>query len=270
VTTTSEPRSARLRVGLLGYGAINRAVAGQLVDGAVPGACLSAVLTRHPSAVPAPFSVDDVHALVVESDVVVEAAGHDALAAYGCDILEGGCDLLAVSIGALVDAALLEMLDSAGPGRLLLTSGAIGGLDLLQAAARAGNFDRVALTTTKRSADLVQPWMNESERARICGGSRVEVFRGTAVEAARLFPRSLNVAAAVALAVGSWDLVEVTLISDASASTTAHRLEASGPTGDYAFELCNVVSSNPATSALTAHAALRGIASLTGVTRRFV
>lgn len=270
MTTTSEPRSGPLRVGLLGYGAINRAVVRQLVDGAVPGAHLRAVLTQHPDAVPEPFAVDDVRDLVQESDIVLEAAGHDALAAYGCDILENGCDLLAVSIGALVDPALLEKLDAAGPGRLLLTSGAIGGLDLLQAAARAGAFDRVALTTTKRSAELVQPWMDEAECARVCDGSRVEVFRGTAAEAARLFPRSLNVAAAIALAVGSWDFVEVTLIGDASATTTTHRVEAAGPTGDYAFELCNIVSSNPTTSALTAHAALRGIASLTGATRRFV
>ena len=52
-------------------------VVGQLVNGAVPGAELRAVLTRHPETVPAAYAVADVHGLVNGADVVLEAAGHD-------------------------------------------------------------------------------------------------------------------------------------------------------------------------------------------------
>ena len=181
----------------------------------MPGAQLRAVLTRHPETVPAPYAVGDVHDLVDGADVVLEAAGHEALAAHGPAIIEAGCDLLAVSVGALVDPVLLAVLDAGGPGRLLLTSGAIGGLDLLQAAARAGASTAGRADhdeTVVRVGAIVDGRRRTRTPVRHRAGRGVPRHRD---QAARRFPRSLNVVAAVALAVGSWDVVDVTLIGDA-------------------------------------------------------
>ena len=260
-----------LRVGLLGLGAINSVVCSELVAGAVPGARVVAVVTTGGEAPPEPVVLTDVDTLVQTVDLVVEAASHEALDDHGEAILAAGCDLLAVSVGALADERLFERLSTSGPGRLTLTTGAVGGLDLLQAAARAGPLESVKLTTTKRSSSLVQPWMDSALISMLKqGAARMEVFRGSARDAACRFPRSLNVAAALALALGSWDGVEVVLIGDPDATATVHTIDAVSATGSYHFEMTSAVSNNPMTSSVTAFAVLRGIAALTARRWSFV
>ena len=95
-----------LRIGLVGLGAIGRRVAERLRAGEVDGARLAAVLVRDPAAVEIGDDVlvtRDVDALVAACDLVVEAAGQEALAQYAPAVLAAGVDLLAVSVGALSD-----------------------------------------------------------------------------------------------------------------------------------------------------------------------
>ena len=101
-----------LRVGLLGHGAIGSAVAAGLEAGKVENAELSAVLdpwAPHPS-----LGVGSLQELLAVSDVVVEAAGHDALREHGCEVRAAGADLLVVSVGALADEELYQDLLAAG------------------------------------------------------------------------------------------------------------------------------------------------------------
>ena len=173
--------SKSLRVGLLGYGAIGSAVAAGLKSGKVENAELAAVLdpwAPHPS-----LEVGSLQELLDASDVVVEAAGHDALREHGCEVRAAGVDLLVVSVGALADEGLYQDLlaagglaagglvaggrqDSAEPagsnGKLYITTGAIGGFDTLKAVALAGAITRAEITSRKPAANLVQPWMEEA------------------------------------------------------------------------------------------------------------
>jgi aspartate dehydrogenase len=258
------PRGAHeFRVGLLGLGAINSVVCRELVAGAVPGARVVAVVTIGGETPPDPVVLTDIDTLVQTVDLVVEAASHEALDDHGETILTAGRDLLVVSVGALADEGLFQRLTTSGPGRLTLTTGAVGGLDLLQAAVRAGPLESVTLTTTKRASSLVQPWMDAALITKLEQGTdRIELFRGPAREAATRFPRSLNVAAALALAVGTWDGVEVVLIGDPNATATVHAIDAVGAIGGYHFETTNAVSKNPTTSSVTAYAVLRGVAAI--------
>src|SRR5699024_368828 len=114
-------------------------------------------------------------------------------------------------------------LASLGPGRLLGTHGAVGGLDLLASAARAGGLDTVGVRTTKKSSALVREWMSGERAEEILTSSvPITVYSGGAHEAARLFPDSLNVVAALATAVGSTDGVVVELVGDPAARVTTH------------------------------------------------
>lgn len=196
--------SKSLRVGLLGHGAIGSAVAAGLEAGKVEQAELSAVLdpwAPHPIC-----EVNSLQELLEASDVVVEAAGHDALREHGCEVRAAGVDLLVVSAGALADEELYQDLlvaggrqasaepagiatpesaaetlknpqDSAAPqseltpqstaGKLYITTGAIGGFDTLKAVALAGAINRVEMTSRKPAANLVQPWMDEALRKKL-------------------------------------------------------------------------------------------------------
>ena len=252
-----------LRVGLLGWGAIGRTVGLALVDGAVPGVELVAVADRR-GADGCPVPLIEPAELADGVDVVVEAAGQPALVAHGEAFLRTGCRLLVVSVGALVDDDLFQRLRRAGADRLLLTTGAIGGLDILRAAGRAGPLDAVSLTTTKQPASLIQDWMDDDLIANLRAGEEtVTVFDGPAADAVTRFPQSVNVAATLALAVGSWDLVRVRVVADPAAEVNRHEIEASGAAGRYRFSVENHPSpDNPKTSGIVPHAVLQGLASL--------
>lgn len=254
---------AGLRVALLGYRAIGKVVARELEAGAVAGATLVAVVNRSP--VPAPPAPQTSLAEAIGAcDVVVECAGAEALRDALDPVLTAGRDLVVTSTGALLDPDLRGRLDRLGPGRLRCTPGAVGGLDLLAAVA-VEPLDEVVLRTTKRPEALVQPWMDDAERARLESATgEIPVFRGTPVEAARLFLQVLNVASTLALAVVNPERVVVELRADPGATLTTHRIEASGRQGRYLFQMENRPSSdNPRTSAVVPYALLRILRGLT-------
>jgi aspartate dehydrogenase len=251
-----------MRVSVLGCGAIGGTVARALRDGRVEGAELVGVSHRDPVDPPDLPVIDEATA-IGESDLVAECAGHAALTETGPRVVAAGVDLLVASVGALTDEELLATL-SAGPGRIQLTTGAIGGLDLLRSAATMGGLDWVRITTTKRPSILGQSWMDKSELKRLQDTETPLVLRrGTARDIAKAFPRSANVAASVALAVGSWDRVEAAVVADPRVERTIHVIEAEGPAGHYRFEIDNLPSAeNPTTSAIVPYAVLRAIGDL--------
>lgn len=250
----------QLAVGIIGYGTIGKVVAARLHSGAVPGATLVAVHTRSAAETEVGPSSSFEEALQ-RSDLMVECAGHGAVATLGPATLEAGVDLLVSSVGALVDDDVCAEFCKAGPGSLLLTTGALGGFDLLRAAGLAGPLTRVHLATTKHPRVLVQEWMCPEEIERLHSAREpFVVFDGSAREAAAKFPRSANVAAALALACGGWSGVKVTVVADPDTDSTHHSIECECPSGDYRFSIRNrPVPSNPATSAITPYALLRGI-----------
>ena len=148
---------APLRVGLLGWGAIGAEVGRALKRGDIPGAELVAVAATHHH-----DDLDDLDVvqvtpleLAAHADLVVEAAGHQALVEFGPALLALGADLLVVSVGVLADDALFNGLATADGGRLMISTGAIGGIDMLSGVVELGRIDDVHLTTTKPSSVLV-------------------------------------------------------------------------------------------------------------------
>ncbi|MGW0182108.1 aspartate dehydrogenase domain-containing protein [Nocardia sp. NPDC003345] len=256
---------APARVCELGYGSIGAVVADRLLRGDVPGAELAGIVNRSPvAALPVP-RLSLAEALDI-ADVVVECASQEAVWEVAQQVVDAGRDLLVSSVGALSDPGFAERIAGRGPGRVVCTHGAVGGLDLLAAARDAAPFERVLVRSTKSPASLVQPWMDRAERERIAtAGARMRVFAGSPAEAARLFPKSLNVAAAVSFAVNDWRTVSVELYADPAAEMTCHEIEASGPIGRYSIKIENLPSAdNPRTSAVVPYSILRTLAHLTG------
>lgn len=264
-----------LRVAVIGHGAIGARVVTELAAGRVAGAVLAGVVTRRPDALDAFNALgatlvdfgQDLERAIAESDLIVECAGIAATREYGSRIVAAGRDLAIVSIGALADPEMRAVLQ-AGPGKLRLSSGAIGGLDLLAAAARPhgipGGIEHASITSTKRAATLVQPWMSDEEGTKLYEATEpFELFAGSVAEAVAKFPGSLNVACALANATGLWEETRVRLVADPHATRTVHEIEASGNAGDYRFRVENAVSpANPTSSLVVAEAVLSEITSL--------
>jgi aspartate dehydrogenase len=175
--------------------------------------------------------------------VIVEAAGQAAVHQYYDKLLTSKTDFIIMSTGALLS------LNTDSP-KLHFPAGAIGGLDALSAAANAG-FESVNLTTRKPPKALNKT--NTVEEG---------VYEGRAEEAAKLYPREMNVAATLALTVKPHQ-VHVKVISDPKVTRNTHEIHAKWRLGEMTLRFANDPHpENPHTSALAAWSAIRLLQSL--------
>jgi aspartate dehydrogenase len=185
------------------------------------------------------------------ADIVVEAAGHEALAQYGVAALNQGSDLVIVSIGALAHDDLWQELKAAATrSKIILPAGAVAGIDALSAA-RLGGLDEVSYSARKPPASLSSELPADRETI---------VFEGTAREAALKFPKNANVAATIALAGVGFDSTRVRIVADPGVTANIHELEARGTFGSFKMSIAGrPLPSNPKTSSLAAMSILRCI-----------
>lgn len=260
-----------MRVSVIGCGAIGGVVARALAAGDVAGAELVGV-AHGDEADPVDLPVCDAETAVATANLVVECAGQGALRSLVPLVTRTGGDLLVTSVGALADDELFSAVTERAQGRVYLATGAVGGLDMLSAARRMGPLHTVRLVTTKTAGNLVQPWMDDDEAQRLRSATGpVELLRGPARKVTAAFPKSTNVAASVALAVGSWDAVEAVVVGDPHAEHTSHVITAAGPAGTYRFEITNQPSERtPTSSGVVPFAVLRALDTLAGRQAVFV
>ena len=241
-----------MRVGFLGFGTIAARVQ-QLIAAHAPGQVeLVGAIVRDLSK-PRPEGAPKVVAtlpelLALQPEVVVECGGHEALRAYGADVLRAGVDLLMLSVGAFAMPGLLEEITEAarqGSARARVASGAIGALDAISSAA-AGGLTRVTHTTRKPPRSLFSP----EEAARVT--QVTEIYRGPAREAALKFPENVNVCAAVSLAGIGLDKTEMCIVADPGVERNQHEVVAEGEFGRLRFEIQNIPTEKPATGRLVA------------------
>src|SRR3546814_3009889 len=148
------------RVGIIGRGAIGQPLIDALRDGRVPGHVLECVLARSRRE---PWEVERLADLLDRRpDLVIEAAGQGPVREMAAAVLAAGCDLMLFSAGALADPAteaeLANAVAKTGAGRLLLTTGAVGGLEIIKSLRSAGEIDSVSLCSTTKPQELIQPW----------------------------------------------------------------------------------------------------------------
>ena len=230
-----------LQVAVFGAGAIGGAVIDALEQGEVPRAQLSAVLRSDSTA-------DEVAAAIAAADIVVEASNVEAAETLIPQITAAGRDVIVCSCGVFArhDDPRDLIGGRSGAGRVLVPAGAVGGLDVLAAAARAGTEDaRLRHITIKSPAALnISEQLDESR----------EVFRGSARQAALEFPRTSNASVALALATLGLDRVEVIVVADPQVTRTRHVVEWESPLGRYEMQFENSLDpdSGGRTSAITA------------------
>jgi aspartate dehydrogenase len=175
-------------------------------------------------------------------DIVVEAASVNAIWEHAEDILRSGKDLVVLSVGALADREFREHLAKVAherKKRVYIPSGAIIGLDNLKIG-HITEIKRLMLRTTKNPASL-----------GIHTDTKMLVFKGTADDCIKQFPKNINVAVALELAAGRE--ADVELWADPGLEKNIHEVFAEGEFGEIYIKVQNTPSpENPATSYLAA------------------
>jgi aspartate dehydrogenase len=258
-----------VKVGLIGFGAIGTALSHGLRQTKHPivgilgrATSLDALRAKVPAGITVVTNVTDL--LALSPEIVVECAGHEGLRVFGGDIVRAGRVLVVSSVGALADESLETRLREAaekGGGRLVIPSGAMGGLDALGAASRAG-LDEVLYSSRKAPS----AWRGTRAEKVLDLDAVVSAqifYERNARQAALDFPQNANVVAAVALAGIGFERTRVRLIVDPEATGNKHVLEARGAFGEIsAVVLARTLPDNPKTSMLTPYSLVRTIANL--------
>ena len=160
-------------------------------------------------------------------------------------------DAMILSVGALTDDGLLKRLEAAARKHghsIYIPSGAIGGLDALKSCGPC----KVLLETRKPPASL-----GRHDR------KPTVIFEGSARDACRALPKSVNVSATLSLAGIGFEKTRVRVVSDPAVNKNIHTVRVKADTGNYIFIFENEpLKENPRTSALAAHSALRLIEEL--------
>jgi aspartate dehydrogenase len=192
--------------------------------------------------------------LISQADLIVEAAGQKMVPQLIEMVLEQAREVLIMSVGGLLSIDSLEERFRNSRSRLYVPSGAIAGLDAIKAA-RLGGLQAVTLKGA--------PYCEEKGIDLESLDRETVIFEGSAREAAKCFPKNINVAAALSLAGLGPDKTRVRIIADPQVTTNSHEIEAVGEAGRVLTRTVNVPSAfNPKTSYL---AALSGIATLQGI-----
>lgn len=257
-----------MKVGIAGFGNVGRSVARALLDGRIEGAKVSAVsardLTRAGEAAAAmspDIKVVPLAELADHCGVVVECATGAALPEIAHAVLPKGKDLICVSAGGLLAIPELEALARRHGAQVQIATGAMPGLDMLRSAAE-GSVRRVHLKTRIPPRSLAnEPYVLAQglDFREAPPPEAVKVFEGTAADAARHFPRHLNVAVSLSLAGIGFERTTIELWLDPAISGAVHLLEVEGEEVGLTMSSRNVPSSNPKTSRIVAPSILAAL-----------
>ena len=250
----------KLKVGIIGYGAIGSEIA---------KACLAQLKDKVDLV--AVFDIDQKKAalaggkaavakqedLIKMADIVVEAASASISAKVleGCIKAKKACMIMSVG-GLLGHEELLKKAEEESV-RVYIPSGALCGIDGLKAAS-AGNIESVTLTTRKPPRGLTgAPYLKEKNIDLSDIKKETVVFEGTAIDAVKGFPQNVNVAAVLSLAGCGAKSTRVRIVTSPEYTTNTHEVEITGDFGRIITKTDNVPSkANPKTSAMAIFSAI--------------
>lgn len=244
-------------IAFIGYGAMAKTVHKYLPS----TVCLSWVVTKEDSCEALQEElgarvqvVSRVQDIIGSPKLVLEMAGQHGLKAHVFDVLQQGWSLAVISVGAFADRHFEQAVRQSAAqhnAQVRVLSGAVAGMDGL-AAARVMGLTKVVYQGCKRP----DSWKGSYAETLVDLDGLTEAtvfFKGSAREAASLFPANANVTATIALAGVGMDDTQVELIADPSSVRNQHLIQAEGTFGEMNIAMQGVsLANNPKTSTLAA------------------
>jgi aspartate dehydrogenase len=263
------------RIGLLGCGAIGTEIALAIDSRKIPATLThvydfskdasSKLVSKLQSK---PVITENVGLLAAAPvDLIVEAASQDAVRDNALTILQNRKDLMIMSVGALLDETILEIIMEGCKDfkkNVYLPSGAIAGLDAVRAV--KNELDSLTLVTTKNPKALKGAKFFETSKINLDELKEPTViYEGTAQEAVKLFPANINVAALLSMAGIGSTKTKVRIVADPKTDKNTHEIQAEGKFGKFSIKVENVPSeNNPKTSRLAILSAIECLRKICG------
>lgn len=192
-----------------------------------------------------------------QPDYVVELAGRDAVRLYAEKILTHKSSLVVASVGAMADETFSRKLEETAKEndvKVYLTSGAIGGFDLMRTLAAQKHIE-AEITTTKAPGSLNgAPYLagrllSETEEETVFGGNAEDAIKG--------FPKNVNVAVATGIATCGVKETKVTIRSNPKTMKNSHFIHLKGENTEIRIQVETAPDkNNPKSSVLTAWSVL--------------
>jgi len=261
-------KTKKLKIGIVGCGAIGSKIAQAIVNDFKDTAVLAAVYdcelekafslgSKLKNKSLSCLSLED---LIKKSRLVIEAASANASYEIAKKALEAKRDALVMSVGGVVGKDDLLALTAENNCNMYIPTGAVAGIDAIKAA-KIGKIKRVQLTTRKPPAGLKgAPYILKNSINLDAMKEPTVVFEGTARSAIIAFPKNVNVAATLSMAGIGLDGTKVKIIASSNYTRNSHEIEIEAESGIVRTYVENVPSpDNPKTSYL---AVLSAIATL--------
>ena len=198
-----------------------------------------------------------------DCDIVVECAVQQVVEEIFDEITKHGISFIPMSIGAFISIPELfskyQKLTEIDKKSIVFPSGVVGGFDCVEIIKSVG-IKSAKLQTRKPNRAFDNNEYIGSNNIKLNDNSPVSIFKGNAKLAATYFPRSINVAARLALSTIGPEKTLVEIIADPSVSKNIHTIEIESEVGQYKFIFENNPSpTNPKTSWLAALSAIYAI-----------
>jgi aspartate dehydrogenase len=246
------------RIGIAGLGSIGKTLVTALQTG-IPGMRLGAVAARDSGKAQDWLASCGADAPTVSlselpdlCDIVVECAPAALFEEIARPVLEAGKQVIVLSVGALLQHPELIELAREHGGRIIVPTGALLGLDALNAAAE-GTIRSVTMVTRKPVAGLLgAPYLvdNGIDIADIVEPKLI--FSGSARDAIVGFPANVNVAVALSLAGIGPDRTTLEIWADPTVVRNTHVITVDADSASFTVSIQNIPSENPKTGRITA------------------
>jgi aspartate dehydrogenase len=249
-----------LKVGIIGFGTLGKSITELIQSHKAGNVDLKAILVRNKLVSqeypenPFLITANPDHFFSQNLDLIIEAAGHNALKLYGERALTSGSNLIILSVGAVADDEFYHRLENAAKEtkkQILIPSAAIAGLDRI-AAGSIGEIEEITLLTRKP----VRSWYGTFAEELVDLETIAEpycIFDGVAKEAAKLFPENINVSAALSIAGIGFNKTKVKVYVDPNVDCNTHTIVAKGSFGKTEVSIQNIpFQQNPKSSPIVA------------------
>lgn len=265
------PKKTKLKIGIVGCGAIGSRLAKAVVETFNDKAELSGIydtnleraqhleigLKKKGIVVP---TLED---LIKKCNFVIEAAGAKDSKSIAKSAIEAGRDIMLMSVGGMLEAKEIFQAAEDKKCNIYFPTGALAGIDAIKAASFS-NIKSITLTTRKPPSGFAgNQYLLDSHFDLENIDKETTVFEGSVDMAVKLFPQNINVAATLSLASGCKDRLKVKIVTSPEYKRNSHEIIVEGDFGKIETKTDNLpCPDNPKTSylaVLSALAVLRGI-----------